>query len=113
MTENVSEATFGHFENTDLVGRAEAVLFAAKESVGTVDITFEVKDDIHHVLKHPGASDRALLCYVTGNHYRYTGSLTPFHEPPSRFPDLAEASRGASGIAEDNSLNGINNSQEG
>ena len=69
-----------HFEDADLIRRAEAVLRRAQDSVGHVLVALEIEYAVHHMLQDLRAGDRAFLIDVPDHEYRDALPLGELHQ---------------------------------
>ena len=84
-----------HFEDADLVSRAEAILHGAQDAKLVSALTLEIEDGIDHVLDHARTGNIALLGDVPDEHQRGAGFLGPASQFLRAGPDLADrAGRG-------------------
>ena len=67
------QAGFFHFENADLVGRAEAVFHRAQNAETVAALAFEVKHGVDHVLEQARSGDGAVFGHVADQESRQAG----------------------------------------
>ena len=69
---DLAQALVRHFEDADLVGRAEAVLHRAQDAVVVAAFALEIEHGVDHVLDDARAGDLAFLGDMADQHDRRT-----------------------------------------
>ncbi len=90
---HLGEPGAGHFEDADLVGRAETVLGRAQQAKGVRAVAFEREHRVDHVLDHPGTGDLAVLGHMPDEEQRRSARLGEADQRLSRASDLAHRAR--------------------
>src|SRR5947209_1249557 len=88
---DLDHAIITHLEDTNLVGRAETVLYAAEEAIGMEPIAFEIEDGVYDMFKDARTGDRAFLGDVTHDHHRYLARLRRVHQAYCTLTHLRDA----------------------
>src|SRR5262249_6735164 len=87
------EAGARHLENTELVGRAEAVLDGSQDAVRVVAVALELQHAVDEMLKDSRPGDRAVLRHVPDQDRRDGRFLGHAEEPSSGLAHLRAAPR--------------------
>ncbi|CUX29170.1 hypothetical protein AGR7B_Cc50034 [Agrobacterium deltaense RV3] len=69
------KAAIRHFENTDFIGRPEAILDGAQNAMVMSAVAFEIKHGIDHVLDHARTGNLAFLGDMADEHHGRAGLL--------------------------------------
>ena len=87
-----SESLAGHLENRQLRSGAESVLYASEKPVCASVVTFELKHDIHYMLKDLRSGYAAFLGYMSDEDDRNACLLCKSEKHCSRLLDLRNRS---------------------
>ena len=91
---HLDQALLGHIEDTEFLGRSEAVLRRPQKPERCGALAFQAENGIDQMLEGLGAGQRSVLGYVSDDYHRDRVLLGQFHQAQSAFSDLADAAGG-------------------
>ena len=96
-----------HFKDTDLVGRAEAILRRAQQPVGCVRLALKIEHTVDHVLEHLRPCDDALLVDVADDENGHTAALAVLHQAHRAVLDLRDRAGRGGFVVREQGLDGV------
>ena len=100
-------ARIAHFKQTQLIDGTKTVLDRAQNAVFVLTIALKIQHDVHHVLQHSRAGDRAFLGDVADEEHCAACRLRHAHEHAGAFAHLRHAARRAGHIGAVHRLDGV------
>lgn len=107
------QASVGHFEDTDLIGRPEPVFRGSDNSVVMMTVALEIENGVDDVLESLGPRDRAFLGNVADQENRRRRLLREKHELRRDLSHLRDAARSGLDLIAEHGLDRINDDEIG